>query len=42
MSIVTIVPTEIKAKNLKKKKKKVIHAIFFWSSPKTLNATPER
>lgn len=28
MSIVTIVPTEIKAKNLKKKKK-VIHAIFF-------------
>jgi len=29
MSIVSIVPIEIKAKNLKKKKKKVIHKMFF-------------
>jgi len=41
MSIVSIVPIEIKAKNLKKKKKSHSHNVF-WSSPKTLNATLER
>lgn len=40
MSIVSIVPIEIKAKNLKKKKSHSHNG--FWSSPKTLNTTLER